>query len=279
MLLQVPRGLSAAATALVVAGALSLGALSSPAEARPLAGAPQSADVAVIALEGVLLTAVVESDAAMVDGVAAAGDQADARVYAVRTGAGSTVSVEGKLPEGAQTGDGFSGAAVIPRAVLEQLTTEQAEALTSAPVPVAVDTPEALAAQDKAGELGVELPIAEARISPTAAAADGAVPHSLYLAIPTISGAGTSYTSSQASTVATTVANFWATQSEGVLEGFTIAGTRSYPSSLACSTDPFDRWDEAASAFGMNLNTFVDSTGKHLVVLLPAACDDEAAST
>ncbi len=213
------------------------------------------------------------------------GEQPDSDfLYLVFTTTGETVRVTGDIDPVVQTGSHVTGTVTVPAAVLEELSTEQQDAVgQSAQKSVVLDSETSAAVFEASSGLESEFPLASARFEAGVAAANAVKKHTVDVAIVTPAGEATGQilTAAGAKTLFGKLSTYWNGQSNGSISSIAVGTVKTYTSergtySGGCSPDGF-LWNEALKKFG-KYNTpeyyLAQTSSRHLAVFSPTYCED-----
>ncbi len=255
-----------AVVAIVAAGALSAPTAASAelrSDRRLSYDNPSYGDAATLDVEGTIETTVI-------DGF---GEHGGATYeYGVRVEGGGVIPLPASFGKSAPNGGDFEGKLAVTGELASDLRDEGVDVAQGEAIDA--DSADGETALGLASEQETPVPVASATVTEPVAAAMTPSAHRLYVAI--LSNRGTVASTSGAITA---MRSYWLTESAGAITGFSVASTKTYPSSVT-ATDNCGLagghsaiWAEAAGKFpGVDFS----AGGNHLMVMVPGACSGAA---
>ena len=231
--------------------------------------APAHADPATdstLAVSGRLLVVTdTGADLAIAAGDTPTAPVPEERTYSVVTDEGQVIALEGDFPESATSGDHFEGSVAIPEQVAEDLEVEPG---------AVVESDSALGTEVVDAATTVDVPLIVQSSDVFDAPVDGAAvaaTHTMDVVI--VSNA---MPTGSVAALTSQVGSYWVSQSNNQISSFAQNPTvRSLTAACPASASAQNAlWTSAASAFGASVNAYLSGTGRHLVVILPSACND-----
>ncbi len=189
--------------------------------------------------------------------------------YSVVTDDGQLIAIDGMVVASAQTGDRFEGTVTIPDDVASDLSV--------APGTV-VDGDSGLGADVVDAANAIEAPlVVDQSYVVDAAVQPSATPGAHTMDVAVVSGAISGDVAAQVAALTSQVGAYWADETDGGISSFTQPSAAQILANSGCpatNTAYNTVWASAALAFGRTASDYTNGNGRHLVVILPAACND-----
>ncbi len=183
---------------------------------------------------------------------------------------GDAIPLEPDTVAGAQSGDRFDGTVAVPSTVVEAAGVEASEAETIG------DRPRVEAIATEVADAGEPVEVVDGSPQPVAGARTSAQAHTLDVAVVTPAGlSATAYTQQQVDDLRRST-DYWVREARGQISSFATGQTQRYRTTLTCSADPFAFWEEAVRKFGYDPDSYFDTDGRHVALVLPQSCESTA---